>query len=342
MKTHWGFRGTQHIDPGAWKRIRGSALVLALLLLLLLIPLLAGCDIVEELTVTSETDALGSPTPAGTELEVGSTGETVAALPESTSTTRMVATADSKMTTTTIEHLASTTTATELATTTTSSASTSTTVPETTTLAEDTTTSVVEDTTTTVPESALAPETTDTTPPAIVTAAETENVLYEITDWSEGVSGWAAAGQWKTVGGMLVTDGSSDSFALAPVDLTDYPDYAVECEIQLLNPRADTDVFLIARMINGCGYWAGFDSNNTRMIIGYGSYGKRSLTRVDFVLDGNWHKYRLEVRGNTLKLFFEEAEVARAMDNRALDPGTVGIYCGNGQINVRAFRVIAL
>jgi hypothetical protein len=34
--------------------------------------------------------------------------------------------------------------------------------------------------------------------------------------------------------------------------------------------------------------------------------------------------------------------LAQAMDNRALEAGTVGIYCGKGQINVRAFRVVAL
>jgi hypothetical protein len=126
---------------------------------------------------------------------------------------------------------------------------------------------------------------------------------------------------------------------VAPVDLTGHPDYVVECEVQILDPSVGTDVLLMARMINGTGYWGGFAGPETQMVVGY---GRGNLGYTSFVLDTNWHKYRLEVRGNTVKLFLEQAEVARAVDNRALEPGTVGIYCAGGQINVRSFRVIAL
>jgi hypothetical protein len=316
MKALWSCRSIH--DPGArgWASPRRWVLVPALLLLLL--PAVAGCNIVEELTVTSQPVGVEAPTPA--------TSTTATILEVATATTAV------PRTTTTTEP-PTTTTTTEPATTTT------TTEPDipTTTVLEDTGTTVTESTTTTEPADTTVPTTVETETPE-----ETETVLYEITDWSEGTSGWAAAGQWKTAGGMLVADGSSDSFAVAPVDLTGYPDYVVECEIQILEPEGDIDVFLIARMINGRGLWGGFDSNNTRMKIGYGRFGKTSIARVDFDMDGDWHQYRLEVRGNSLKLYFEEAEVARAMDNRALEAGTVGIYCGNGQINVRSFRVIAL
>ena len=317
MKTLRDNSDALHAEPGA--RITSRYCVSVLAFLLLLLPVVAGCNIVEDLTVTSQPAGSGVPTPAA------------------------------EITSTTLQQVATATTAVPRTTTTTEPPTTTTTTePETTTTTtepEIPTTTVLEDTGTTVTESTTTTEPTETTVPTTVeteTPEEAETVLYEISDWSAGTSGWAAAGQWKTAGGMLVTDGSSDSFAVAPVDLTGHPDYVVECEIQLLNPHSDTDAFLIARMINGCGYWAGFDSNNTRMIIGYGSLGKRSVAHVDFVLDGNWHKYRLEVRGNSIRLFLEEAEVARAMDNRASEAGTVGIYCGNGQINVRAFRVIAL
>jgi hypothetical protein len=222
-----------------------------------------------------------------------------------------------------------------------------------TTLAEQTTTTVATTSTTeatgttgaagitaTTTTTTLAP---GTTLPTVVTAGAAQQpagtVLYEISDWSSGVSGWAAAGQWKTVGGMLVTDGSSDSFAVAPVDLTGYADYAVECEVQIVDPGTDTDVVLMARMINGEGYWGGFANSSSRMVVGY---GLDDLGGAYFVLDGNWHKYRLEVRGNVVKLFLEQAEVARAVDNRALEPGTAGVYCAHGQINIRSFRVLAL
>jgi hypothetical protein len=231
------------------------------------------------------------------------------------------------------------------ATTTTSALETSTTAPETTTTTllgtTETpgapTTTLFGGTTTTMPAGPTT--TTMLLPPTTGTLPAAETVLYEITDWSAGLSGWAAAGQWKMVAGMLVTDGSSDSFAVAPVDLGEQRNYAVECEIQILAPEAGTDVYLLARMTNGLGYWAGFNGENERLVIGF---GQSDIADAHFALDGQWHKYRLEVYDNTLKLRFEDAELAQAMDNRALEAGTVGIYCGKGQINVRAFRVVAL
>jgi hypothetical protein len=191
-------------------------------------------------------------------------------------------------------------------------------------------------TTTTEPQS-----TTTTQPPesTTTTLAPAAAALYEITDWSTGLNGWAAAGQWKTVAGMLVTDGSDSSIAVAPVGLGEQRNYAIECEIQLLYPQSDTAVYLVARLVNGVGCWAGHNAHDRVNTIGY---DYQRITEAYFTNDSAWHTYRFEVYDNTLKLFFENAEVVRAMDNRALEPGTVGIFCGSGQINVRAFRVIAL
>lgn len=237
---------------------------------------------------------------------------------------------DLPATTTTPVHTSATA---ALPTTSTIAAPTTTLAESTTTTAEVTSTTLSPTTTSTVAAS------TSTTQTAAASEQPAGTVLYEISDWSSGSSGWAAAGQWKTAAGMLVTDGTSDSFAVAPVDLTGHPDYAVEAEVQIVDPKAQTDVLLMGRMINGTGYYGGFDGSAMRMVVGYDT---TELAHSNFVLDGNWHKYRLEVRGNNIKLFFEQAEVARTTDNRELEPGTVGIYCAHGQINVRSFRVVAL
>lgn len=200
---------------------------------------------------------------------------------------------------------------------TTSSSTTSTTLPATTSSSTTSTTS-----------------TSTTTTTAVVTPG---TVLYEIDEWSDGTEGWAATGQWKTVRGMLVSDGSAESVAMAPVDLGSQADYAVEAEIQVLDPN-DVRCYLEARIINGEGYWGGLQGWWDDMQIGYGS---DTISSTDFSINSEWHTYRFEVSGNTMTLYFDGAEVARAMDNRQLEAGTVGIYC-SGQINVRAFRVIAL
>jgi hypothetical protein len=300
MKAFRSPRTTDRTDCRHQFAIDRPALVMAVLLLLLMIAAV-GCDIATDL-------------PSTTMASTGSTSMTVA-----------------------------------LETTSTLAPTTSTLAPTTSTLAPTTSTTVAEETTSTVaPTTTLAPTTTSTlavttTLPPLVIADTAQQpagtVLYEISDWSSGVSGWAATGQWKTAGGMLVTDGSSDSFAVAPVDLTGHADYVVECEAQIVDPKAGTDVLLMARMINGQGYWGGFDGSASQMVVGY---GMSALGSSNFVLDSNWHKYRLEVRGNVVKLYLEQAEVARAVDNRALEAGTVGIYCASGQINVRSFKVVAL
>lgn len=162
-------------------------------------------------------------------------------------------------------------------------------------------------------------------------------MLYEISEWSNGMEGWAATGQWKTVRGMLVSDGTADSIAVAPVDLGGQADCAVEAEIQVLDPGSVV-CYLQARLINGDGYFGGLQGWVDSMRIGFAS---NTISSADFSTNSDWHTYRLEVAGNTMTLFFDGAEVVRAMDNRQLEAGTVGIYC-SGQINVRAFRVIAL
>jgi hypothetical protein len=339
MKALWNPQGVHSSNSRGWTTAGLWALVLASFTVLMLLPFTSGCSIAEDLTVTTTPTDIHSGAPVVMATSTTSVTETVVAATTATSSTETTAattttlapetTVAAATTSTAVTEPAGTTTATESVTTT-ASESTSTTLSGT----EPETTPGTE-------EPATGPPTTappTTVPPYIEAVEPAPTVLYEITDWSAGTSGWAAAGQWKTAGGMLVTDGTSDSFAVAPVDLTDYPDYAIECEVQILDPEK-TDVFLLARMINGTGYKGGFDARRSRMVI---SYKNTKLGYSRFVLDSNWHTYRLEVRGNNIKLFFEQAEVARAIDNRAVEPGTVGIYCGNGQISVRSFRVTAL
>jgi hypothetical protein len=215
--------------------------------------------------------------------------------------------------------------------------------PEVVTTASETsvevTTTTLAPTTTSKSTTTTSKSTTTTAAPTTTTVAATPGaVLYEITDWS-GASGWALTGQWKTVSGMLVCDGSEDSGTVAPLRLGDQANYAVEAEIQIIDPD-DAMFWLEGRLINGVGYTAGaaFDWGRILRI----GYGYEAIGQTDFSLDGEWHTYRFELYDNSLKLFFDGAEVTRAMDNRILEPGTVGIYSSEGQINVRAFRVIAL
>jgi hypothetical protein len=217
----------------------------------------------------------------------------------------------------------------------TTAASTTTTAgPETTIPAVETTTTTLAPVTTT--SSITMPTSTTTTVQAVVAPG---TVLYEITDWS-GDSGWALTAQWKTVSGMLVSDGSQYSFAVAPYDPGDRSDCAVEAEIQVINFSDEFSCDLGARLISGVGFKGGYvNYGGSRMTI---YFADKEIAHSDFALDGDWHTYRFEVSGNNMKLLFDGVKVVSAMDNRMLLPGKVGIWCGQAQVNVRAFRVIAL
>jgi hypothetical protein len=63
--------------------------------------------------------------------------------------------------------------------------------------------------------------------------------LYE-ANWSDGMNGWAGTPDWKQIPGMLVSDGSPGYPVGQKITAPYQPetlDYALEAEIQLLNPR---------------------------------------------------------------------------------------------------------
>lgn len=195
------------------------------------------------------------------------------------------------------------------------------------------------------PIPAPTPEPTPTPMPAAGT------VLYE-ADTSGGLAEWSGAGGWQTVGGMLVNDGTSDTptFIDAPFQPSTL-DYAIEVEMQWAR---DGETFgVVARGGDGAGYWAGFapDCNwepNEDDIILWAPLiesfcaedGRIAGTEVG--LDSEWHTYRLEVQGNTIRVLLDGTVVIETSDNRFLSPGQVGLWSDGAQVNVRRFSVIAL
>ncbi|MCO5222632.1 MAG: DUF1080 domain-containing protein [Thermomicrobiales bacterium] len=156
------------------------------------------------------------------------------------------------------------------------------------------------------------------------------------------------------VGGMLVSNGSADAVVYAPFNPGDLADYAVEVEIQFIDPRPnsrdDVGFGIIARN-NGVGgidayYWNNRTSNVAGSRVEAGlriRSGDDKIAGQEFLLDGEWHKYRLELEGNQIRLYVDGGLVLFAQDNRYLDPGVAGLWVSEGaQINVRSFRIVTL
>jgi len=195
----------------------------------------------------------------------------------------------------------------------------------------------------TVPAQPPTPAATEV--PTLAPTAEPSPTVLPVlcqADWTNGNNGWGTPQGWRISGGMLFTDGKSDTFLLkAPCTLTT-PDYAVEADIEAIPTSCVTGAFgLTARSAYMGGYTgcytlgiATFDPKGTDYIL-------RELAHKDAKI-ADEQTYRLEVRGNTIKLLVNGGVMVEAKDNSFLDPGEVGIWSKGVQITVSRFKVIGL
>ncbi len=164
-------------------------------------------------------------------------------------------------------------------------------------------------------------------------------VLYE-SDWSDGLSGWFGSSDWKSVNGMLVSDGTNNDSQLsitAPYAITVTPDYAIEAEIQVLRSGGCSSFGLVARAEEDRrGYRAGV---NYCEFDGASLWDFPDIPHVPYDPGTAWHTYRLQVVGNALTFIIDGTPVISAIDNRYLAPGRVGLWSDEVQLNVRRFSV---
>jgi hypothetical protein len=178
-----------------------------------------------------------------------------------------------------------------------------------------------------------------------------EQALYE-ADWSGGPDGWSVVGGWKISGGMLLNDGSTGTRDWLPAPYTpEIDNYAVEAELQLIQPcEAPSGAGIVVRASDMDGYWTGAmcsGSWNAYRRVGivvdadWNTYEGGGLDSRDWEPDTEWHTYRVEVEGNAISVYQDDALMASAVDNRYLS-GDVGIWSAGMQINVRTFKVLPL
>jgi hypothetical protein len=203
----------------------------------------------------------------------------------------------------------------------------------------------------------MALDTGTPTPPAPGT------VLYQ-ADWSSGRNGWSLPQGWDTVSGELVNDGTngepSELTALAhPPTITPYTaDYAVEADIQVVRQtswfcvypgfgiavRAESTGLYLVGMVSDSDGWLGFilDTSSKSSACSFNRLLQSALVKNSFNLDTDWHTYRVEVRGNDIKLLVDGNTVIETTDNHHLRSNAVGLWSAAVVLNVRSFKVIAL
>lgn len=207
------------------------------------------------------------------------------------------------------------------------------------------------------------------TPTPTPIAAGTE--LYSISDWSTGMNGWSGSPQWKTVNGMMVNDGSfsdrtiSDGLVIPPFHPGSIQNYAIEAKMQIVRctPLQYCGFGVVARYDSkaantnvyhgGNGYLGGVDHISSYKNDSFAGQAnihtdqqpicdECSLQTLDYTPSTEWHVYRLEVKGNTLKLLIDGQTRIETNDNRFLSGATAALYDYSAQINISSVKIISL
>src|SRR5215218_3417339 len=79
-----------------------------------------------------------------------------------------------------------------------------------------------------------------------------------------------------------------------------------------------------------------------RVAVLWADGGNTTLDVRPFRPRTDWHLYRVEVRGNTLRVLIDGAFALSATDNTHLSRRKVGLWSNRSQISVRSFDVTAL
>jgi hypothetical protein len=209
------------------------------------------------------------------------------------------------------------------------------------------------DTPTVTPEPTSTPKPTATaTPtPSPTPLPRSGDVLYRTG--KTGFKKWPLSAEWKYLNGMLVNDGSgntSTSWIRAPYSPGALSNYAVEADIQLIRDDEGAFGIVVRASGEGDGYWVGVQRSDwtTPRLTASVNIGKApelsgsDVAMTSFDPGSDWHTYRVEVEGNTIRMLVDGGLVVEAIDNRFLNGGDVGLFSYYRQINIRDFKIIAM
>jgi hypothetical protein len=182
-------------------------------------------------------------------------------------------------------------------------------------------------------------------------------------EWTEGYFGGFGDNQFTVQNDMLVAEPGFWTVLYAPY-LTDSPDYIVEAEMRQPPAPATSETgspVPIVSAIAGLAvrYWneswdeqAGYTAYTSATYSYIETPGDEEL-QVQLLLtgiegpdptDGEWHTYRVEIRGDTLRLYIDGMLIIEALglEYQGIgEQGRVGILVSLGAVEIRSFRVMA-
>lgn len=171
-----------------------------------------------------------------------------------------------------------------------------------------------------------------------------EQLLYQ-ADWSNGLNGWNSTDEWYVSGGILKSRGVDGSYDVQPTLVVPYSvsstnDYAVQAKLRIVSGDC---VFLQLRGTPSDNGWNGYKgavcSSDGIVRIQRNSDQLRTYSFND---SQNWHIYRVEVRGSSLRLLIDGSEVLSVEDTQFPTGSQVGLKTWNGQVEISSLEIIAL
>lgn len=187
----------------------------------------------------------------------------------------------------------------------------------------------------------------DTSTPQVDTS-----VLYQ-EDGSDNWNGWNGSSDWHTDQNLLRNDGSGHpgTWIIAPYQpgSENINDYAVQANIEVENGCWTFGIIVRAdpnQQQNN--YAAGIKCEtdthvNHAVIWSWGGEGDYNILQYNSFEPGTtFNTYRVEVKGNDIKLLINGSLIVETADNQYSSGGQVGIWADNIQIAISSFKVIAI
>lgn len=169
------------------------------------------------------------------------------------------------------------------------------------------------------------------------------------------MNGWTGTSDWKTVSRLLVSDTNGVVGLIWSPFHSPVADYAVEAEIEGITKAERSPAWGVLTRGDATSqsayYFGGvlpirvYGGPMTTISYRCPEWGPLAtcdiVTREGFAPKNDYHQYRLEAKGNHLRLQIDGALILETDDNRFPTGVSVGLSSAS-QINVRSFRVIAL
>ena len=188
------------------------------------------------------------------------------------------------------------------------------------------------------------------------------NLPYS-ADWSEGLGAWHTWNNdtnFSALNGEIVSSG--DTFGdgatpiLAPINLST-ADYVLEARIKVdslvnLGNGASGFGFVLRASdfydgyVTSVGAYDGVKTKGSHSVYDdsaiASSWEWEANNGISYTPDLKWHTYRVEAQGNHLTFSVDGKTLVQMTDNKFLNPGQVGLWANNYQLEVSSFTVTVL